>query len=94
MNRWLYNDSWECFKKTLDYIGFSSQAERSLVSIGDRVVYCSSGIVAGIFEAESYCAEVFLAWSERRPFQVRLKPLFVPDSELNVLSYNGSGMDF
>ena len=73
MNLWLYNDSWDEFGKNPASVTFGSAAQRASVSVGDKIVYASNGIVAGIFEAQNHSQE---------GFGINLKPLLVPQTEL------------
>ncbi|HLC93108.1 MAG TPA: hypothetical protein VJH23_05370 [archaeon] len=82
MNLLLCNHPWEDYRKTLEFIGFASEKERELISKGDKIVYFSSGLVAGIFEAAGHGENAFRGWAESRPFQIRLKPVDVPAVDL------------
>ncbi len=82
MNCLLYNASWDDFRKTLGFIGFASEKERAIVSIGDKIVYASNGTVAGIFGAAEFVENKFSDWAEPKSFQIRLVPLRVPEIDL------------
>ena len=82
MNLWLYNDSWDDFKKSPRLIGFQSERERAIISKGDKIVYASSGIVAGTYEAGDSVQNRFTGWSGQRPFQIMLLPVLIPSQEL------------
>lgn len=82
MKFFLVNHEWGDFRKTIEYIGFASEAERKPVSIGDRIVYFGQGLVAGVFEASSFVQGEFSGWREELPFQIKLKALHIPLPEL------------
>ena len=82
MKFWLCDHSWEDYKKTTSFVGFESKEEFSALSLGDRIVYSGNGLVAGIFEAEGFAGNEYSGWQSSRPFQVRLKPLNIPQVDL------------
>ena len=82
MNRWLYNHSWDDYKKTTAVIGFATDSERRLIARGDKIVYFGNGLVAGIFEAADFVQNQFSGWSEPRPLQVKLNPQNIPSADL------------
>ncbi|HLC79469.1 MAG TPA: hypothetical protein VJG83_03480 [archaeon] len=81
MNYFVVVIAWDDYKKTLEYVGFSSEMEMKIISLGDRVVYFSEGLIAGIFEAESFCKNEFSGWQKELPFQIKLRPLLVPEKD-------------
>jgi len=74
---WLVNHSWESFKRTREYCGFLSEAERNKISFGDKIVYFGQGIVFGLFEAIDLPDNEFKGWQKHYPFQVKLKPIII-----------------
>jgi len=79
---WLVNHSWESFKKTKEYCGFVSEAERNKIKIGDKIVYFGQGIVFGLFQAITLPDEEFKGWKKAYPFQVKLKAIVISSNGL------------
>lgn len=82
MRIWMLNRNLEDFKAAQQYCGFASEEERKPIGIGDKVVYVCNGIVLGVFEAEKLVQKEFDGWREKLPFQVKLKPIVVPEKGL------------
>jgi hypothetical protein len=80
MNYWLVNHSWESFRRTQEYCGFISGAERDKISVGDRIVYFGQGLVFGVFEAVALVENEFNGWEKKYPFQVKIKPLEIQNN--------------
>ncbi|MDP2974551.1 MAG: hypothetical protein Q8N60_05865, partial [Candidatus Diapherotrites archaeon] len=77
MAYWLVNHSWESFRRTQEYCGFQSEAERNKIQIGDKVVYFGQGIVFGVFEVVALPDNEFKGWQKPYPCQVKLKPIAI-----------------
>ncbi len=77
---WLVNHSWESFRRTQEYCGFISEAERDKIAVGDRIVYFGQGLVFGVFEAVALVEKEFTGWDKKYPFQVKIKPLPIPNN--------------
>lgn len=84
MKYWLINHSWESFKRTQEYCGFQSEAERNKIFIGDSVVYLGQGIVFGLFEVITCPDNEFKVWQKPYTFQVKLKPIVIAKGGLNA----------
>ena len=80
MNYWLVHHSWESFKRTKEYCGFQSETERNKIKVGDMLVYFGNGIVFGVFEVMSLSENEFNGWEKSYPFQVKIKPLPLPNN--------------
>ncbi len=78
----LVTHPWEQYRKTLEYLCFESEGERKPLSQGDLVVYCSSGLVAGIFEVEKFVEKEFTGSADCGEFQVKIKPVALPEKDL------------
>jgi hypothetical protein len=74
---WLVNHSWESFKRTKEYCGFTSESVRNRISIEDKIVYFGQGIVFGLFEVISLPNNEFKGWKKDYPYQVKLKPIIL-----------------
>ena len=81
---WLINHSWESFKRTQEYCGFQSEAERNKISISDSIVYFGQGIVFGLFEVIALPDNEFKGWQKPYGFQVKLKPITIVKGGLMV----------
>ncbi len=80
MTFWLVNHSWESFRRTQEYCGFISEAERDKIAVGDRIVYFGQSLVFGVFEIVALVESEFNGWEKKYPFQVKLKPLEIPNN--------------
>ncbi len=80
MKYWLVNHSWESFRRTQEYCGFMSPAEQEKVKVGDGIVYFGQGLVFGVFEAIALVENEFNGWEKKYPFQVKIKPLEIPNN--------------
>ena len=80
MKFWLVNHSWGSFRRTQEYCGFMSPAERDKIGVGDVIVYFGQDLVFGVFEAVALVDNEFNGWEKKYPFQVKIKPLEVPNN--------------
>ena len=80
MSFWFVHHSWESFKRTKEYCGFQSEAERNKIKVGDKLAYFGNGIVFGVFEVTALPENEFNGWEKCYPFQVKIKPLPVPNN--------------
>ena len=81
MKFWLVHHSWESFKATSEYCGFTSETERDKINIGDKIAYYGQGIIFGIFEAIALVENEF-KWKKPYIFQVKLKPIAIAEGGL------------
>lgn len=82
MDYWLINHSDEDYRVSLEFIGFASGKERLQVKAGDMVVYFGRGLVAGVFEASGLVENEFGGWQEKKPFQLRLRPVALAERDI------------
>ena len=82
MSNWVINHSWESFRRTREYCGFVSEAERNKIKLGDKIVYYGNKMVFGLFEAIALPENEFRGWQKPYPYQVKLKQITLPKNEL------------
>ena len=82
MSNWVINHSWESFRRTREYCGFISEAERNKIKLGDKIVYYGNKMVFGLFEAIALPENEFRGWQKPYPYQVKLKQIALPKNEL------------
>lgn len=59
-----------------------SPAEQEKVKVGDGIVYFGQGLVFGVFDAVALVENEFNGWEKKYPFQVKLKPLSIPNNPI------------
>lgn len=48
----------------------------------DKIVYFGDGFILGVFTADELCENVFDGWHKNYPYQVRTKPLPIPNNPI------------
>ena len=82
MSFWLVNHSWESFKRTQEYCGFISEAERNKIKVGDKIAYFVNGIIFGLFEATALPDNEFKGWQKPYKYQVKLNAVAITKTGL------------
>lgn len=80
VNYWLVNHNWLSFSQTREYCGFRGKFEQEKIQPSDKIVYFGDDFVLGLFEAVELVKDRFNGWNKPYPYQVRIKPLELPNN--------------